>query len=51
MIVATIQPKIGETSVKNHLSRMKRDMGGEQEAAYPIPVELIQDSEAWKAKI
>ena len=27
MILATIQPKIGETRVKGHFSKMKRDIG------------------------
>ena len=27
MIGTTILPKIGETSVKNHFSKMKRDIG------------------------
>ena len=43
VIAATIQPKIGETSVKNHFSKMKgwhimKNKGNE--AAYPIPISL-----------
>ena len=57
MIVAAIQPKIGETSGKNHFFKMKRDIGMakyENNGNIPHPVifvELLQDSEAWEAKI